>query len=302
MIDRSTNILAAMRSRQRGFLLNPFRFGSGSPTAPLLLDSYPGAAFAYSLRKIRAGYAGPAIRVVATRGSTTKQDIGFDSFGNVDEAALLSFAGSGSAFIETWYDQSGNGRHAVKASGAEPTIVVSGSINRLNGKPAALFENGATLTNLAITSPPATTQVYSCFASTYVTTISGADGVYSIIGGDVGSPQFRFDGQGGTSAIAMIVKTFTAVVATSSTFAAAKAMQSTFATTGVASSIRVNGSSVATGGGASFWLGVRDVGASYGADENFAGGMHEIICYTSDQSSNAAGIEADQISAYSIVI
>lgn len=31
MIDRSTNINAALRSRQRGFLLNPFRFGGGPP-------------------------------------------------------------------------------------------------------------------------------------------------------------------------------------------------------------------------------------------------------------------------------
>ena len=31
MIDRSTNIQAALRSRQRGFLLNPFRFGGGTP-------------------------------------------------------------------------------------------------------------------------------------------------------------------------------------------------------------------------------------------------------------------------------
>lgn len=30
MIDRSTNIQSALRSRQRGFLLNPFRFASGS--------------------------------------------------------------------------------------------------------------------------------------------------------------------------------------------------------------------------------------------------------------------------------
>lgn len=31
MIDRSTNIQAALRSRQRGFLLNPFRFGPVTP-------------------------------------------------------------------------------------------------------------------------------------------------------------------------------------------------------------------------------------------------------------------------------
>lgn len=31
MIDRSTNIFSALRSRQRGFLLNPFRFGGTPP-------------------------------------------------------------------------------------------------------------------------------------------------------------------------------------------------------------------------------------------------------------------------------
>lgn len=31
MIERSTNIQSALRSRQRGFLLNPFRFGGGTP-------------------------------------------------------------------------------------------------------------------------------------------------------------------------------------------------------------------------------------------------------------------------------
>lgn len=33
MIDRSTNIQAALRSRQRGFLLNPFRFGAPAPSS-----------------------------------------------------------------------------------------------------------------------------------------------------------------------------------------------------------------------------------------------------------------------------
>ncbi|GGH62096.1 hypothetical protein GCM10010975_26450 [Comamonas phosphati] len=34
MIERSTDIRAALRSRQRGFLLNPFRFGAPAPGAP----------------------------------------------------------------------------------------------------------------------------------------------------------------------------------------------------------------------------------------------------------------------------
>lgn len=34
MIDRRTNIRAALKRRQRGFLLNPYRFGPGGPTDP----------------------------------------------------------------------------------------------------------------------------------------------------------------------------------------------------------------------------------------------------------------------------
>ena len=34
MIQRSTDVGAALRSRQRGFLLNPYRFGSSTPTDP----------------------------------------------------------------------------------------------------------------------------------------------------------------------------------------------------------------------------------------------------------------------------
>jgi hypothetical protein len=36
MLSRSTDIRSALRSRQRGFLLNPYRFGSPPPTSPTL--------------------------------------------------------------------------------------------------------------------------------------------------------------------------------------------------------------------------------------------------------------------------
>lgn len=39
MIDRSGNVKAAMRSRQRGFIINPFRFGGGGGGGPFFPDS-----------------------------------------------------------------------------------------------------------------------------------------------------------------------------------------------------------------------------------------------------------------------
>jgi hypothetical protein len=57
----------------------------------LLLDQYPNAAVAYSLRKLRAGYIGSAIRVRRSS-DNAEQNIGF--IGNdLDTASMLDFVG-----------------------------------------------------------------------------------------------------------------------------------------------------------------------------------------------------------------
>ena len=111
-----------------------------------LLDLYPDAAAAYSLRKLRADYAGAAIRVRIDTTNQPTYDIGFDSNGELDTASLLSFAGSNDAFVHTWYDQSGGGGNdAVNiAASTQPSIVVSGVINLFNNKPS-IYANGNSL-------------------------------------------------------------------------------------------------------------------------------------------------------------
>jgi PKD repeat protein len=107
--------------------------------AALLLDAFPNAAAAYSLRKLRAAYTGSAIRV---RRSTdnTEQDIGFNGSNGLDTTALLAFVGAGNGFVATWYDQSGNGRDVIQTSSAnQPQIVSSGSVIAENGKPSVQF-------------------------------------------------------------------------------------------------------------------------------------------------------------------
>jgi hypothetical protein len=106
-----------------------------------LLDTYPNAAAAYSLRKLRSAYTSSAIRVRRSS-DNTEQDIGFTALGNLDTAALTSFCGSGNGFVTTWYDQSGNGRDATQTTAlAQPEIVSAGSVINVNSKPA-LFFNG----------------------------------------------------------------------------------------------------------------------------------------------------------------
>lgn len=103
-----------------------------------LLDLYPSAAAAYSLRKLRSAYTGSAIRVRRSS-DNTEQDIGFTA-NQLNTSALTSFCGSGNGFVTTWYDQSGNTRNATQTTAAnQPQIVSSGSIFTKNGKSTINF-------------------------------------------------------------------------------------------------------------------------------------------------------------------
>jgi hypothetical protein len=107
-----------------------------------LLDNYSGAAAAYSLRRIGpSGYFGPAIRVRRDSDNTLR-DIGFTSDGQLDTVGLLDFVGvTGSGFVQTWYDQSGNGKDATQATTAnQPEIINSGSVITQNTKPSIQFD------------------------------------------------------------------------------------------------------------------------------------------------------------------
>jgi len=66
------------------------KFG-GASAIPLLLDTYTGAAVAYSLRKLRTAYTGAAIRVRRSS-DNAEQDINFVS-GDLDTQSLLDFVG-----------------------------------------------------------------------------------------------------------------------------------------------------------------------------------------------------------------
>jgi surface protein len=119
-----------------GSLASFIRTGSEVPAG-----AYSGLAAAYSLRKVVPGYAGDAIEV---QSGSVSQSIGFDSFGDLNIAAIRTFAGSGDAFIKTWYDQSGNNNHATQSLAASQPKIYSGSQGSTvtsNGKPAVEFLN-----------------------------------------------------------------------------------------------------------------------------------------------------------------
>ena len=111
------------------------------PPTPLILDTYGnGVVAGYSLRKLKAGYAGSAIEVRRSSDGTL-QDIGFDSNGNLDTTSLLAFVGAGNGYVQKWYDQSGNGEDMEQGTGAnQPQIVASGNVIEQNSLPAIRFD------------------------------------------------------------------------------------------------------------------------------------------------------------------
>ena len=129
-----------------------------------LLDLYPSASAAYSLRKLRTAYTGSAIRVRRT--DLTEQNIGFTASGALDTAALLSFVGTGgldNGFVTTWYDQSGNGNNATQTTALnQPQIVSAGSLITQNGKPTIQYDGTNDGLNSTIT-PYATASAISIF-------------------------------------------------------------------------------------------------------------------------------------------
>lgn len=104
-----------------------------------LLDTYSGAAVAYSLRLLRAEYSGSAIRVRRSD-DNAEQNIGFRN--NVlDTSALTTFCGSSDGFVVTWFDQSGNANNLTQSTASfQAKIVGEGSVILEDGKPTLEFD------------------------------------------------------------------------------------------------------------------------------------------------------------------
>jgi len=101
-----------------------------------LLDFFPGAVAAYSLRSLDLNYSGDAVRV-RRDSDDAEQDFGFDASGNLDVAGVTSFCGAANGYAVTWYDQSGNGNDASQNVflGSQPQIYDGSQVLTENGKP-----------------------------------------------------------------------------------------------------------------------------------------------------------------------
>ena len=105
-----------------------------------LLDTYTGAAAAYSLRKLRSAFSGSAIRVRRSN-DNAETDIGFNVFGELDTVSLAAHCGSNDGFVVTWYDQASTNDATQSTTANQPKIYdgTTGVVTE-NGKPAVEFD------------------------------------------------------------------------------------------------------------------------------------------------------------------
>ena len=268
------------------FLINPYRFA-----APQLLDLYPGAAAAYSLRQLRTGVTS----VVRARRSSDNTEADFTA-AEVTNGTLTSWVGAGNnGFVRTWYDQSNNGRNAIQTTTAnQPQIVSSGSLVTSNSKPTLLMNSS----ELFINSSLATSQVFSLFTVTSSSNLSA--GSREIISAwDYPGNNHIFLGTDGATI------RFTDRAYNAGSYGATNTLKTVDCySRSSGSAVILNGSQIFSGTAFSglvintnWYIGVQ---GTFTGKEYWEGNISEIIVYPSDQFGVRGGIESNTNGHYAI--
>jgi hypothetical protein len=261
-----------------------------SPSA-LLLDIYPGAAAAYSLRKLRTAYNGSAIRVRRSN-DNAETDIGFVN-NELDTVSLNTFVGANSGFITTWYDQSGNGINATQSTSAnQPRIVLSGVIETQLLKPAIKFTNSngnGFTTTLSLNNPFSMISVLSqditaTLASTRIIQSSTNNSLISLKRPDNLSIYTN----------ATVISNFTSQISNQSYLISFLRQTTT-------SYVYQNGASISNSSTSSEnWGTVTIGGVGLFSGEPFLGKISELVIYGSNKNSDIPGIHGNINSFYTI--
>ena len=276
---------------------------NGAPAFTGLLDTYPGATAAYSIRQLRGGYTGSAFRV-RRDSDDAEQDIGFVN-NELDTASLETFCSGTDGFVVTWYDQiSGtpNNFVASKESG-EPKVCSNGVTVTENGQPALeyafpgpQFESVYEMTSSAnvYINMVFKMDTFTDFNPRFFGSVSNT--VNLQIGTNTANRYFLRQNNTSTNTVANFTVTGTQNILTWGTSSGTPYFQrdgvsDVFNITGApgANSVRTNGSYFTQG---------------YSSFDEFAaasGTVQEIVIYETDQSSNVSGMFTNVNDYYNVV-
>jgi len=254
------------------------------------LQIAPSAAAAYSLRSLTGGDP----KVVRVRrdtggGAGDNDEEDFTASG-ISSGALVDFVGAGNdGFVDTWYDQSGNGRNAEQGNAPDqPKIVNSGSLVVLSGVPALSFDDSFFVATGFAFSPSAdflAVTVSKVSSGNLIDTRDGGnDGFFIQQGGS--DVRYRYNGDGSINVSGNDQHIIATAELNGSIFAAYK-----------------NGSgagidAVTAGLSTTEELSIGKV--AFSGANTLTGSVQEIILYDTDQSANRATLETNIINHYGI--
>jgi len=267
-----------------------------------LLDQYPGAAAAYSLRNL-VGTSNPA--VVRVRRDNDNSEADFTAT-EVSDGTLAAWVGAGNdGFVRTWYDQSGNGNDAEQTTTAtQPAIVLSGSLIMQGSKPAistSAVTDSQIVVSGGISASNYTASIFIAAKSNVATYTVGAGSARLANTAFNGTDnRFYFGTKSGSVLSGNYGNTFyiysTTATFGTSPFVFSSTATATFAFAHFNSQQCFSGSISPSNTG----ITVQTVAIS-GSGSNYWDGLYqEFILYQSDQSTNRASIEANINAHYSI--
>ena len=259
----------------------------------LLLDTYTGAAAAYSVRLLDKDYTGNCMRI-RRASDDAETDIGFDSSGDLDTASIASHCGASAGYVVTWYDQSGNSNDATQSTAsAQPQIYNGTAVITENGKPC--LSNWQSASTILVASFGTTHNSVHVFS---VTTDNQGSTVGYIVSGNT-STGFRLarNGQGADIWLydGRISKTTSAESAGQALVSVSNGVNPVGYFNGVS---RTFDNTLNGNGMSGAYIGNHPTSSSGG---QLDGNMQELIIYSAHQSSaNRSGIETDMNDYFSI--
>jgi hypothetical protein len=271
-----------------GFIINPYQVQPSAHAFTGILDTYTGAAAAYSAaRRLSSSYTGALIRVRRSS-DNTEQDIGYNGSNVLDESALTSFVGANNGFVVKVYDQSGNAKDLTQSTAAsQPKIVNSGSVIKDNSLPVLDFTSGGQrLSN---------TLLGSSVVDQYFVVNSLSDTVYVSVFRELVGAYFGFVAQSGSSDTLIYSRYGSpSLYANNSLFSGTTRNDVYNALIGRKLTVHQNCNTTDVDTWGSYIFG------DYGAGVSYDGYLSEWIIWNSNQSSNRSGIQTNINTFYSI--
>lgn len=278
-------------------IITPFAYMAEAAAVSYLLDDYPGAVGAYSLRKLSSTYLGSAIEVTRASDLTT-QDIGFDANGDLDETALTTFVGASTGYVSKWYDQSGNSNDQAQASvGAMPWIVDTGTIVKQAGKVAIDFPGNDYFERSNIISNTADKTTFNVY---YPTNVATSDCIMDLSAGGGTGRAWTLTSE---TALRCVSRTYVTTAGTSNTYSLLEMWQNGITIDDAAQfKMYLNGTYEARASGASGDLVTQtnnfNIGYSPNGSNYFDGTQQEVLIYSSSLSDTDREGVRDNINAY----